>query len=308
MSCKWIALSLFVVFSRGLVAQSEAGRAALDGRVTDASNKVISGAEIAIRQAQTGIERKVITNGDGEFRALALPVGVYTIEAVSFGFAASRAENVALTVGETKSVNFTLQVASVSTQVTVVDQTQVVNGTDVSSATSLNERAIEDLPMRGRNFAQFLQLTPNSVQEQNRFGIVVNGQRSINSNISIDGVDFNDPLQGGQRGGGANQSEYFFPQIAVREFQVVRDGASAEVGRTNSGYVNVVTKSGTNAYHGEGFYNNRNGSLTSPDALETTPARTHKISSAAPWADRFNATNCSSSARWKRTWSPSRSP
>ena len=265
MSFRRAVLFLFAA-ATGLFGQSESGRAALDGRVTDASNKVISGAEIAIRQAQTGFERKVTTNADGEFRALALPVGIYTIEAVSAGFGASRAENVALTVGETKSVNFTLEVATVSTQITVVEQAQVVNVTDVSTATSLNERAIEDLPMRGRNFAQFLQLTPNSVQEQNRFGIVVNGQRSINSNISIDGVDFNDPLQGGQRGGGANQSAYFFPQVAVREFQVVRDGASAEVGRTNSGYVNVVTKSGTNLYHGEGFYNNRNGSLTSPAA------------------------------------------
>src|SRR5258708_3534845 len=105
------------------------------------------------------------------------------------------------------------------------------------------------------------------MQEQNRFGIVVNGQRSRLVNISLDGMDFSDPLQGGQRGGGANQSAYFFPQLAVREFQVIRDGASSEVGRTNSGYVNVVTKSGTNNYHGEGFYNNRNGSLTSPDAF-----------------------------------------
>jgi len=105
------------------------------------------------------------------------------------------------------------------------------------------------------------------MQEANRFGLVVNGQRSINSNISIDGVDFNDSLQGGQRGGGANESEYFFPQLAVREFQVVRDGASAEVGRTNAGYVNVVTKSGTNSYHGQAFYSNRNGALTSPDAF-----------------------------------------
>src|SRR6266404_2231764 len=111
------AVLFLSVAAATLFAQSESGRAALDGRVTDASNKVISGAEIAIRQAQTGFERKVTTNGDGEFRALALPVGIYTIEAVSAGFGASRAENIALTVGETKSVNFTLEVASVSTQI-----------------------------------------------------------------------------------------------------------------------------------------------------------------------------------------------
>ena len=124
-----------------------------------------------------------------------------------------------------------------------------------------------DLPIRGRNFQEFVQLTPNIMQEGNRYGMVVNGQRSINANISVDGVDFNDSLQGGSRGGGPNESAYFFPQLAVREFQVIASGVSAEVGRTNSGYVNVVTKSGTNALHGESFYANRNGHLTSPDAF-----------------------------------------
>ncbi len=250
-----------------LMAQSETGRAALEGVVSDPSGRSVDAARITVRETTTGLQRVLKTNAEGAFRASALPVGLYNLEATSQGFGTSRTEKIALTVGETKTVNITLQVSSVSTQITIQESAQIVNESDVSSGTSLNERTIEDLPIRGRNFAQFLQLTPNSMQEQNRFGIVVNGQRSHLVNITLDGVDFSDPLQGGQRGGGANQSEYFFPQIAVREFQVVRDGASAEVGRTNAGFVNVVTKSGTNSYHGEGFYNNRNGSLTSPDAF-----------------------------------------
>lgn len=260
-------LVLLLVVTSGLMAQSETGRAALEGTVSDPSGKTVAAVQIVVRETQTGLQRTLKTNAEGVFRASALPVGLYNVEANFTGFGTSKATNIALTVGETKSVNITLQVSNVTTEVTVTDCAQIVNETDVSNGTSLNERAIEDLPIRGRNFAQFLQLTPNSMQEQNRFGIVVNGQRSHLVNISLDGVDFSDPLQGGQRGGGANQSEYFFPQIAVREFQVVRDGASAEVGRTNSGYVNVVTKNGTNTLHGEGFYNNRNGSMTSPDAF-----------------------------------------
>ncbi len=119
--------------------------------------------------------------------------------------------------------------------------------------------------MRGRNFTEFVQLTPAIVQESDRNGLVIAGQRSINSNIAIDGADFNDALQGNQRGG--NEAVFFFPQIAVREFQVVRSGANAEVGRTNAGFVNVVTKSGTNDFRGEAFYFNRNRRLTSPDAF-----------------------------------------
>ena len=260
---------LFVFFAAalGLIAQSETGRAALEGTVSDPSGQFIAFADITIHGTQTGLQRALKTNATGTFRVSSLPVGIYTLEAVSAGFGTSKADNIALTVGETKTVNIRLQVASVSTQILVQENALVVNEADVSNGTTLNERAIEDLPIRGRNFAQFLQLTPNSMQEQNRFGIVVNGQRSHLVNISLDGVDFSDPLQGGQRGGGANQSAYFFPQIAVQEFQVIRDGASAEVGRTNAGYVNVVTKSGTNTFHGEGFYNNRNGALTSPDAF-----------------------------------------
>ncbi len=262
--CTCIAVLLFAA---SLSAQSEAGRAIIQGQVVDVSGRLIEGAEVTVRETQIGLQRRVLTNGEGQFRSGPLPVGIYVVEATAPGFGTGRVEDLTVTVGETKTVNLTLQIASVTTQVTVSTDAVIVNESDVSNSLTINSRAIEDLPIRGRNFTQFIQLTPNSMQEQNRFGIVINGQRSHLVNISLDGVDFSDPLQGGQRGGGANQSEYFFPQIAVREFQVVRDGASAEVGRTNSGFVNVVTKSGTNTLHGEGFYNNRNGSLTSPDAF-----------------------------------------
>jgi hypothetical protein len=103
------------------------------------------------------------------------------------------------------------------------------------------------------------------MQESDRQGLVIAGQRSNNSNVAIDGADFNDSLQGNQRGG--NEAVFFFPQTAIREFQVVRSGATAEVGRTNAGFVNAVTKSGTNDFHGETFYFNRNRAFTSPDAF-----------------------------------------
>ena len=135
-----------------------------------------------------------------------------------------------------------------------------------ASSTIISQRAIEELPVRGRNFTEFVQLSPTVVQESDRFGLVISGQRSINSNVAIDGADFNDPLQGNQRGG--NETAFFFPQSAVREFQVVRSGAGAEIGRTGAGFVNVVTKSGANQPHGEAFLNLRNRTLTSADAFD----------------------------------------
>lgn len=256
-----------VAFAAMAFGQSETGKTVLSGRVLDPTGKAVQSAVIGLIETQMGQQRKVSSDADGKFRFVSLPVGTYDIEAVATGFAISRATKVELLVGEAKSITMGLSLASISTAVTVDANVEIVNDGDTSNAQVIGSRAIEDLPIRGRNFMEFVQLTPNVQQEQNRYGIVVNGQRSINSNISIDGVDFNDSLQGGQRGGGPNESAYFFPQLAVREFQVVRDGASAEVGRTNSGYINVVTKSGTNQYHGAAFYANRNGAMTSPDAF-----------------------------------------
>ena len=260
-------IALFVTAIAAIWAQSETGKAALEGRILDASGQSLDAAEVSVTETQTGLTRKNKTTANGKFRFTSLPVGVYNLEASAAGFAPARASNIEALVGETKSVTLSLSVASLNTQVTVEANAEIVNQADTSNSTSVNERAIETLPIRGRNFTEFIQLTPNVMQEGNRYGIVVNGQRSINSNISVDGVDFNDSLQGGQRGGGPNESAYFFPQLAVREFQVVRDGVSAEVGRTNAGYVNVVTKSGTNTTHGAAFYANRNGKMTSPDAF-----------------------------------------
>src|SRR5260370_22064882 len=122
---------LVVALSSGLLlAQSESGRATLEGSVSDATGKVIAAAAVAIRETQTGLERKLTTNAEGEFRAAALPVVVYTVEATASGFAAARAGNLALTVCETKRANFTLQVASLSMAFTQVADYQVTYLTD----------------------------------------------------------------------------------------------------------------------------------------------------------------------------------
>jgi len=261
---KLISLSVFFLLCSTVAFAQSAG---LEGRISDPTGGVVAGAHITVREMSTGLVRETDSNLEGQFRMSALPVGVYHVEAVATGFAKSVADDVLVAVGQTRSLNLSLQLPTVSTSVSVEATLEAVNVTDPSNSININSKAIDDLPIRARNFTEFVQLSPNVTQEGNRFGIVVNGQRSINSNISLDGVDFNDPLQNGPRGGGPKESAFFFPQMAVREFQVVLNGASSEIGRTTSGYVNVVTKSGTNQYHGGGFYENRNGAMTSPDAF-----------------------------------------
>lgn len=256
---------LLCAFSVCGFAQSESGSAAIEGTITDPNAQSISGATVTVRNQETGYTRRLMTNMRGQFIASVMPVGAYVVEATANGFAIVRRENVLLTVGNTETVNLSLKVASVKEEVVVTSEFASLDTEESATGSTIGQRAVTELPIRGRNFTDFIQLTPGIVQESDRKGLVIAGQRSINSNIALDGADFNDALQGNQRGG--NDAVFFFPQTAIREFQVVRSGASAEVGRTGSGFVNAVTKSGTNEFHGESFYLNRNPNLTSDDAF-----------------------------------------
>jgi len=258
------SLIAFVLCVPAIFAQSDAGNASVEGVVTDANKAVVSGATVKVRNTETGLERTAVTDDGGRFNLPVLPVGRYSVSAEAAGFGVTPVD-ATLRVGETTNVDLTLQPAGASASVDVNADSETIDAESASTGSVITPRLVEDLPVRGRNFTEFVQLTPAIVQESDRNGLVIAGQRSINSNVAIDGADFNDALQGNQRGG--NEAVFFFPQTAVREFQVVRSGANAEVGRTNAGFVNVVTKSGTNDFRGEAFYFNRNRHLTSPDAF-----------------------------------------
>ena len=259
-----LALSLLLFVPRASWAQSGAGNGALEGVVVDADARPVPGVTVSIHSADTGDIRRAVTDARGRFSALALPVGAYTVEATLAGFEPSRRTGILVRVGHAETVDLELAVAGVTESVTV-EARAPVDSTGAATAARVDLGLIAGLPVRSRNFTEFLLLTPAAVQEPDRFGIVIGGQRAINSNLALDGADFNDPLLGTQRGG--NASSFFFPQSAVREFQVVRNGAGAEVGRTGVGFINVVTRSGTNRLQGEAFYFNRNRHLTSPNAF-----------------------------------------
>ncbi len=261
-----LLLVLALIAPGHLFAQSESGSAAIAGVARDDQGAVVPGVTVTARHMDTGAVRVVVTDEAGRFMLPGMPVGRYVVEVTLAGFATVRYEGVLLTVGGTERLSPALAPATVEEVVTVAAAIGGLDRTDTATGTAIDERAISDLPMRGRNFAEFAQLSPAVVQESDRAGLIISGQRSINSNVAIDGADFNDPLQGNQRGG--NETTFFFPQSAVREFQVVRTGAGAEVGRTGAGFVNVVTQSGTNRTTGDAFYFNRNKALTSPDAFD----------------------------------------
>src|SRR5262249_33012325 len=133
------------------------------------------------------------------------------------------------------------------------------------SADQIAGMTVTYLPSRDRDFSRTAQLAAGAELDPDGNGLVVAGQRPESAKLSIDGADFNDPLRGGGRG--AEDRTLFFPQVVVREFQIVRSGATAEVGGTNAGFVNVATKGGSNKVRGEAFYIGRPGTLTSSDAF-----------------------------------------
>ncbi len=261
-----VLLALVLMVPTPLFAQSESGSAAIAGTARDQQNAVVPGVTVTARHVDTGAMRTVVTDDAGRFNLPAMPVGRYAVEVMLAGFATVRYEGVVLAVGSLERLSPVLVPAAVEEVVTVSAVAGGIDRAGAATGTAIDDRAIADLPMRGRNFAEFAQLSPAVVQESDRAGLIISGQRSINSNVAIDGADFNDPLQGNQRGG--NETVFFFPQSAVREFQVVRTGAGAEVGRTGAGFINVVTRSGTNSMRGDAFYFNRNRTLTSPDAFD----------------------------------------
>src|SRR5712692_9737819 len=260
------AVCLTAAVSPSAAAQS----AAVEGVVADSDARVILGATVVILNTETGYERTVTTDANGRFLASVMPVGTYSINASASGFASARQEGVRLTIGVIERDDLSLRAESIEEKVNVPVKgpPTAVESEQGTTGSIIARRAVSDLPIRGRDFTEFVQLAPAITQESDRNGMVMSGQRSINSNIAIDGSDFNDALQGNQRGG--NEGVFFFPQSAILEFQVVRGGATADVGRTNAGFVNVATKSGSNVVHGESFYFNRNSALTSADAFGRT--------------------------------------
>src|SRR5882757_805445 len=245
-----------------LTAQSQATTGVIRGTVTDPSGTPVANATVVLRESQTGFQRQVSTGERGIFIAPLMPLGTYDVTARSVGFGETRRSGVRLGVGET--VNLNLPLAAVQLQAVVVEATQpVVDATKIESSTRLPDAAVSRLPNNGRNYLNLTLLTPNVAIVQGPDGdeLSIGGQKGIHNNVSVDGADFNNPFFGEQRGG--QRPPFTFNLDAVQEIVVTSSGANAEFGRSSGGFVNVVTKSGTNTLSGSAHYYYQGHSLTS---------------------------------------------
>src|SRR6266542_2751977 len=260
---KGIGICLLAVLSMvvALQAQTQITGGTIQGTVLDPNGGAIPGANVEIRNLETNLIRNLSTDEGGRFVALQLPSGRYSVTVTKTGFATLTVEKVELTVGQALNLPITMKVSGVEERVTI-SGTPTVDTLKTESSSTITESTVETTPILGRKFEDLLTLTPGVSIVQGPDGDEINfaGQRGVFNNVSLDGGDYNNGVFGEQLGG--QRAAIDITLEAVKEFQVVATGASAEFGRTAGGVINVITKSGTNDVHGSLFYFQRLEALT----------------------------------------------
>ncbi len=261
-----LAISLLTLgMATNAAAQAQASTGQIVGTVYDSTGAQVPKAKVALNSKDTGLKREETSGDEGQYLFVLVPVGHYTITFTHPGFKTYKVE-VDVTVGAALTVNANLALGEVS-QVVEVTATPVIETTQPNADALIGVRPIEELPINGRRFQDFVTLTPTVQIEPQRNGISFVGQRGINANVNIDGADYNEPFFGGIRGGERSNNAYTIPQEAISQFQVVSYGYSVEFGRSTGGLLTATTKSGTNDLHGSAFFFARNGVLALNDAF-----------------------------------------
>ena len=244
----FLLLAILVPFAA--FAQSSTG--SISGTVTDASGSVLPGVTVTATNTATGAARSVVSNATGHYEIPLLPPGVYRTVAELSGFQAVHAL-LNINVGTDKTFDVKLN-PGVAETVTVTAAAPIVETSKSEVSSVVNEKAIQNLPVNGRNFIDFVLTTPGVVRDVRTGDISFAGQRGTLNSMVVDGAN-NDNTFFGQTVGrtGSGRAPYQFSEDAVKEFQVNANSYSAEYGRAGGAVINVVTKSGTNEYHGSAF-------------------------------------------------------
>jgi len=247
-------------------AQSQKG--GLNGTVKDTQGGVVVGATVEATNKATAEKSTAITNDSGNYTFPNLDVGVYDVNVTATGFAAATAQDVKISVSFTTTQDLVLnpQGQSATVIVSSTDAQTQINTTDQQLSTLLDNKKIIDLPLLNRDPNSLVLLAPGTVQTQSGLGgFSVNGSRERNNNFMVDGVDNNDTEVPGIPGGLST------PNIdATQEFRVLTGNFNAEYGRNTGAVVNVVTKSGSNEFHGNAYIYYRSDKFSARDFFDRT--------------------------------------
>ncbi|MGA2149366.1 MAG: TonB-dependent receptor, partial [Bryobacteraceae bacterium] len=230
-----------------------AGSATITGTITDASGAVVPGAAVDIRNTDTGIERKTETNDAGIYNAAFLQPGHYEVRAGKTGFDQVLRTELTLQVGQTLAINLTLSVQVTQQQVTVTGAAPVVDPEKTEVSQVISDSAVSNLPIAGRRWDSFVLLTPNVTTDGTSGLVSYRGISGLYNSNTVDGANNNQAFFSEARGR-AMMGSYVYSMDSIKEYQVSASNYSAELGQAAGGVVNAVTKSGTNAVHGDLFY------------------------------------------------------
>jgi len=241
---------------------------AIQGTVQDPSGAVLRGADVTATQTATGTTFKTTTGDDGFFEFPLLPVGIYDVVVSGQGFTPLTQKGVKLTVGAKLNLSMALKVKGQESMVEVTAEAPVVETTRTQVSSTVDDQAVANLPTNGRNFIDFVLLTPGVNRDVRGGDLSFAGQRGTLNSLTVDGTDNNNTFFGQTLGRtGSGRAPYQFSQDAVLEFQVNTNGYSAELGRAGGAVINVVTKSGTNTFHGTAFEFFRDRGLNANDPI-----------------------------------------
>lgn len=248
----------------------QAGSATITGTVTDTSGAVMLGVNITVENSATGLSRTAVTSQAGIFNFPGLRPGSYNIRAEAEGFRAHDQREFVVQVDQNARLDIQLEVGDVTEVVEVTGETQLLHTEDATVGAVIDTRRITDLPLNGRNFLELAGLVPGVTSGQptgrNRDrggGISVNGNRSEDNAYQLDGVSNSDSWDNGI---------VFKPNIdSIQEFKIMVNNYSPEFGKAAGGQINIVTKSGTNAFHGAVYEFHRNDAVQARNLFQRDP-------------------------------------
>src|SRR5580698_6152211 len=274
-----IFLLMFAVFFTS-AAFSQLTSADIVGTVTDATGAVVPNAAIVLTNLGTNEKRTVQSNGSGDYSFTLLPVGHYSISVKAGGFQASITKDLSVEAGDRARNDVHLQAGAETTVIEVTASTPLLQADSATVSSTVTARAVQDLPLNGRNFVQLVQLVPGANEgpgnglssggrpderRNNAAGLSVNGQDDTLNNWVVDGVDDNERIIG---------SIGVKPNVeGIQEITVQTNSYAPEAGRTAGGVINIVTRSGTNQFHGSAYEFFRNDIFDARNYFQTSGAK-----------------------------------
>lgn len=252
-TCKLLVAAALLSLISGIALAQLSGSGTITGTITDPSGAAVPAASVTIRNIDTGIERKILSNDAGNYVAAFLQPGHYEVEVSKSGFAGVLRKDLVLQVGQTLALDLSMSVKSTQEQVTVTGEAPVVDPEKTEVSQVVTQAAVNNLPISGRRWDSFVLLTPNVTTDGTSGLVSYRGISGLYNSNTVDGANNNQALFSEARGR-AISGAYVYSLDSIREYQVTASNYSAELGQAAGGVVNAVTKSGTNETHGDLFY------------------------------------------------------